>query len=268
MKLSVSNIAWDPDEEPQIIEILSRLGVGGIEVAPTKLWPDWIGADPTAARSAREEYGEKGFRIPALQAILFGRPDLLVFGSPDVRQQLVDHIEKVAGLAAGLGAEVLVFGSPKNRDRGGRSETAARSEALTVFRQMGEACVRHGVRLCIEPNPTVYACTFMTNWRDARAMVVAADSAGVGLHLDAACISLAGDDVVEAVEECAGGIAHFHVTEPELGDFSSPTLDHAAIGEALRRTGYDGWLSIEMRRSENPTQSIEEAVARVLEWYG
>jgi D-psicose/D-tagatose/L-ribulose 3-epimerase len=267
MKLSVSNIAWDPEEEEQVLDLLSRLDVDGIEVAPTKLWPDWVGANPAAARNARTALGKRGFEIPALQAILFGRPDLLVFGSPDVRQQLVDHIDRVAALAAGLGADVLVFGSPKNRDRGERSEADARSEAQAVFHDMGEACVRHCVRLCIEPNPKTYACTFMTNWRDARAMVEAAGSAGVGLHHDVACISLEGDDVVEAVETCAGGIAHFHVTEPELGDFSSPTLDHAAIGEALRRTGYDGWLSIEMRRSDDPLRSVEEAVTRVLEWY-
>jgi D-psicose/D-tagatose/L-ribulose 3-epimerase len=267
MKLSVSNIAWDPEEEPQILDILSRYDVGGIEVAPTKLWPDWVGADPVAARTAREQYRERGFQVPALQAILFGRPDLLVFGPPDVQQQLVEHIDRVAALAAGLGAEVMVFGSPKNRDRGDRSEAAARSDAESVFRAMGEASWRHGVRLCIEPNPKVYACTFMTSWRNARAMVEVAGSDGVGLHLDAACISLEGDDVVQAVEECAGAISHFHVTEPELADFSSPTLDHAAIGEALRRTGYDGWLSIEMRRSDDPTRSVEEAVSRVLEWY-
>jgi sugar phosphate isomerase/epimerase len=73
---------------------------------------------------------------------------------------------------------------------------------------------------------------------------------------------------VRAIHECAGQIAHFHITDAELADLTNPRLDHKAIGRALRDTGYDGWHSIEMRRSTDPLTSIEESVLRVLEWYG
>jgi sugar phosphate isomerase/epimerase len=267
MKLSVSNIAWDAADEPEVTAILRRHGVAGIEVAPTKLWPDWVGATPAAAREACETFAAQGFLVPALQAILFGRPDLHVFGDAAAKRELVLHVDRVAALAAGLGAGVLVFGSPKNRDPGERTPEAAQAEAREVFRQMGAACARSGVRLCIEPNPKVYACNFMTSWRDVLAMVEAVDHEGVAVHLDTACIALEGDDVVEAIDACAGRIAHFHVTEPELRDFASPTLAHAEIGKVLRRNRYDGWLSIEMRRSKDPLRSVDEAVTRVLEWY-
>jgi sugar phosphate isomerase/epimerase len=73
--------------------------------------------------------------------------------------------------------------------------------------------------------------------------------------------------VEEAIHACAGRIAHFHVTEPELSDLGSPVIDHAAVGRALRATGYQGWLSIEMRRTNHPLESIETSVRHVLECY-
>lgn len=268
MKLSVSNIAWDTAEDEAVLDLLARRGVAGIEVAPTKLWPGWSGATQGAAREARDDFRARGFAVPALQAILFDRPALSVFGTPQVQKQLLEHLDLVAGLATGLGARVLVFGSPKNRDPGERSPEQAFDDGLRFFRAAAEVCHKHDVVLCIEPNPAVYQCNFLTRWRDVKRMVETLDHPGIGLHLDTACIHLEGDSVVEAIHSCAGRIAHFHVTEPELGDLRNPVIDHPAIAQALGESGYAGWLSIEMRRSHEPLVSIDASVARVQEWYG
>ena len=80
--------------------------------------------------------------------------------------------------------------------------------------------------------------------------------------------TLASEFVIEAINACADRISHFHISEPELADFSRPSIDHASIGQALRAVNYDGWLSIEMRRSADPLTSIDDAVSRVSTWYG
>ena len=36
MRISISNIAWEKDEEPEIAELLGRLGVAAVDVAPGK----------------------------------------------------------------------------------------------------------------------------------------------------------------------------------------------------------------------------------------
>jgi sugar phosphate isomerase/epimerase len=267
MKLSISNIAWDPHEEEDVISLLQNNGVSGIEIAPTKLWPDWTGADPVTARKFRTHLNEKGFKIPALQAILFGKPELQVFSNPETQTRLVTHINHVAELANALGAKVLVFGSPKNRDPGSRTPPQAMTEASAFFKEAGAACNNHGVQLCIEPNPKVYDCHFLTHWQEAAKMVSDVAHPGIGLHLDTACIYMESDDVIHAIQESAGNIAHFHISEPNLSDFSDPKIDHAAIGKTLRDIHYDGWISIEMRRSSQPLNSIKEAISRVHEWY-
>lgn len=261
MKLAVSNIAWDARDDDSALALLADTPVQGVEVAPTKLWPDWGGASAASADEVRRRYLARGFSIPAMQSLLFGRAELKVFGPPEVRATLLDHIEMTATLGDALGAASLVFGSPRNRDPGGLAPGAVHAAAIDFFRSAGERCAKHGVRLCIEPNPKVYECRFVTSWREAAALVDAVDHPGVGLHLDTACIALEGDDVVEAIEACAGKIAHFHISEPQLGDFAEPKLDHASYGAALRAAGYRGWTSIEMRPAADALAGVAQAVA-------
>lgn len=263
MNLSLSNIAWDAEEHEQVLALLARHRVNGIEVAPTKFWPDWQGASTTAAREIAATLGDQGFAIPALQSILFGKPELTVFGEAGAQRALVEHIGFVAELAQALGAKCLVFGSPKNRDPGCLDPEAAFDIAAEVFHRIGEVCAACEVQLCIEPNPQVYDCHFMSSWTEVLKMVDRVAHPGIGLHLDTACIHLEGDDVVEAINRCQGKISHFHITEANLGDLSQPQLDHSRFAAALKAIHYPGWRSIEMRRSENPLQSIERSLEQV-----
>ncbi len=278
MKLAVSNIAWDTPEQPDILAMLTAGGVAGVEIAPTKLWPDWQGATAEDAALIRKDFAARGFAVPALQSILFGRPDLHVFGDPN---GLVDHIAGVAALAGGLGAAVMVFGSPRNRLRGALSQNEAMRQAVPIFRDIGAACAAAGTSLCIEANPAEYGGDFLLGWREAAELVALVDHPGIGLHFDTACTAMAGDDPVAALTECAGIIRHFHVSAPRLGPVGKTDgsiannaglagleIDHAALGGVLRAAGYLGWVSIEMRRTDTPVHDVARAAAFARGHYG
>lgn len=266
--LSVSNIAWRPDEEAAVLPLLRAQGFTGVEVAPSVIWPDWEGATPGAAVKVAQHLADEGFTVPALQAILYGRPDHKLFADAESRQRTLDHLAFVAELGAALGAKIMVFGSPGNRDRGDLSPEDAFERGVAFFSEAAELCAARGVSLGLEANPSVYKCNFLTHWHEAAAMVEAVDSPGLRLHLDTACTHLEGDSPVEAIGKAAARAAHFHVSEPQLSDLSAPVLDHAEIGAALKASGYSGWVSVEMRRSDDPLKSIGEAVAKVAVWYG
>lgn len=268
MKLTISNIAWDEPENADILAMLPALGVSGLEVAPTKLWPGWAGADPAHAAASRQALAALGLQVPALQSVLFGCPDLQLFGDTASRDGLVTHLARVAGIAGALGAQAIVFGSPRNRDRGGLSLAAAMERAIPVLREIGDACAAADTCLCLEPNPEAYNCNFLTHWQDAAELAARVDHPGIGLHLDTACIHLAGDDPVEALTHCGGVMRHFHISEPELGSFATPAIDHGRIGAALRASRYGGHVSIEMRRQPDPAASIRTAIAFALTHYG
>lgn len=268
MKLSVSNIAWPAELDAEVYALLRERGVRAVEIAPTRIWPDWKGATPWAAAELRRELQREGLVCSSLQAIVYGRPDLKLFGSAEERAAAQRHLEGVVRIAAALGAGPLVFGAPANRDRGELDAPTAFARAVDFFAEAGECCVAHGVELCIEPNPVDYGCNFVTTSGEGAALVRAVASPGFRLHLDAAGMHLAGEDPRRALGDAADVLAHVHVSEPRLGDFSAPAVDHRRVAEGLRAIGWERWLSIEMRATPDSAQDVARAVDFALETYG
>ena len=262
MKLSVSNIAWEQHDDPEILNELRNRGVTGIEVAPTKVWPEWLNATPVHATQYRKKLSAEGFKIPAMQAILFGRPELQIF-DPDCHKTFFNHIKILADLAAALDTKVLVFGSPKNRLRGQLSTHEAMKRAADFFHEAAEICHAHDCCIGLEHNPVEYGCDFITNVADARELVKIVDHPGFKLHLDSAGIHMCGSNMKEVIKD-AGEFVHFHVSEPMLAPISGGVVDHKKASSILKEIGYTGWVSIEMKMTadlQTLYRSIDEVVS-------
>lgn len=268
MKVGISNIAWETGDQEGVFELLRSLGVEGIEIAPTKIWPAWEGASPAAAKRVRSMLDSQGFVVPSMQAILFGKPELSVFGDAKAVNGLIDHIAHVAELASALGASKLVFGSPRNRDPGEMDPAAAWEQGLNVFRMLGKVCVDNNVQLCVEANPEIYGCRFITNFRTAASFVRELDSDGVALHFDTGCAHMAGD-TLEIIQSDFLDVSHVHASEPHLGAFDSPVIEHSEVARRLAAAGYGDWVVIEMRSQEGSVlPAIRKAVEVVSGAYG
>jgi D-psicose/D-tagatose/L-ribulose 3-epimerase len=262
LKLAISNIAWDPAHDDAVARVMQRLAVSGLEVAPTRIWERPTEASRAEVLEYRERWAARGVEIVAMQALLYGRPDLVVFGSAAERRQTLDYLAAISQLGSWLGAATLVFGSPKNRRVDGVPVDEIRDSAVSFFREAGREAAAVGVRLCIEPNPSQYECNFVTCAADAVALVREVGSEGFGLHLDSGAMTLSGDDPSRTFEECAGSMSHFHVSEPFLAPVGEGPVDHQAFAAALRRADYDGWCSIEMRPASD--RGADEQARRAL----
>ncbi|MFH7242349.1 MAG: sugar phosphate isomerase/epimerase family protein [Spirulina sp.] len=266
MKLSISNIAWPKEADNAVYDLLIIHGVNAIEIAPTRIWPDWQ-YSPAQVDAVNADLAIRGLQCSSLQAIVYGRPQLKVFGTPKEKQDLVLHLKQVANLAAQLGVGPLVFGAPKNRDRGDRSEANAFAEAVDLFAEVGDYCNQVGVCLCIEPNPIDYGCTFITDSQSGAAFVRTVNSPGLRLHLDVAGMHLAGESIPQALESTADVLYHIHISEPYLGSFTSPQIDHREVAQGLATIGWSRWISVEMRATHQPIADVEQAIQYVQETY-
>jgi sugar phosphate isomerase/epimerase len=260
MKLSISNLAWETTDEKAVLRLLADKEVVGIEIAPSKVWPNWQGITPHHVRRYRDDLLTQGFQISALQAILFGYPNYRLFGSSQERRDTMNHLRFVSDLAEDLGAKVMVLGAPRNRDRGHFSEEEAFNLATEFFQEIGEYCVHKNTCLCIEPNPPVYQCNFITTSTEGYALVQAVNSEGFSLHLDAAGMYLAEEEIAVTLPQCATVLQHFHISEPNLSGFSAPVVDHQQIGTLLKEQAYQNWVSVEMRSQTETINAIETAI--------
>jgi sugar phosphate isomerase/epimerase len=269
MKLAISNLAWSPAEDGEVAALLQSFEVQGVELAPTKLWPDLTQAQDADLIAYRAFWQRQGIRIVALQSLLFGQPELVIFRDQETRLQTLNYLRRVMHLAARLGAQILVFGSPRNRLRNELSAQQSRAIAVEFFRQVGDLAAQHDVYFCIEPNPVAYGCDFICTATEGVELVRAVNHPHFRLHLDAGGMTLSEEDYAEAITASRKLLAHFHISEPQLAIIGDGQSDHASVARALRHNAYDNWVSIEMLNKTalpNP-QAVRQALACATEYY-
>ena len=271
MRLAVSSIAWPAEADAEAAALLVAHGASGVEIPPARVCEQpW---DPPAGSVAacRRFWEDRGLPIVAMQALLFGRSDLVLFGDAATRRRLATHLAAIIDLAADLGASRLVFGSPKNRLRGGLGLAQAEAIALPFCRDLGRRAADRGVWLLIEPNPPAYGCDFLVTSRQVIEFVDRVAQDGLGVHLDAGAMTLGGESPREIVAAAGPRWRHVHASEPGLAAVGSGGVDHAALAAALRGVGYDGFVSVEMTQGPAGTSwrpRLEAALHVVASAYG
>lgn len=251
MRLSMSNIAWDAAEEQKVAVLLQRAGIRGVEVAPRKIPKK--SRLPTAKEAAayRRFWNGKGIEIVAMQALLFGRDDLVLFGAVAKRAELKRYLKRIIKIGSILGAGVLVFGSPKNRARNGLSLALADKIAVPFFRDLGGFAERNGTKLCIEHNPPEYGSDYIRTAAEAMSLVEKVNCPGFGLHLDGGGLILSKDSG-KIIRLCKNRISHFHISLPFLEPVGGTyAKKHMEFARALKSIKYNGWASIEMRAGKD-----------------
>lgn len=260
MKLSVSNLAWLPDEEADALPMLAAEGVDGLEVAPSLAFGGF-----DVGRHQVEEYrrrvADHGLQVRALQSILFDHPELRVF-DPASHDAMLEHISTVASMGSALGAQVLVFGAPANRRRGGLAPGESTEMAAGLFRLIGDRCDTEGVSLAIEHNPAEYGTDFLNSLTDVAAFVEVVDHPRIGLNVDTGGLALSGGDYRARLVE-APPFLHLHLSEPNLAPVGQGSVDFAGLIAVLTHRSYDGWVSIEMKRPPEGLSAVRASVRMI-----
>ncbi len=269
MRLAISNIAWEAEDDAEVAIMLGRYGVGAIDVAPGKYFPDPSCTKTEEVRQVRQWWADRGVEIVGMQALLFGTIGLNVFGTPAVQKAMLDHLGAVFRIAAGLGAKRLVFGSPKNRNRAGLSDDQAIDMATRFFRRVGDAASAWGVILCLEPNPAHYGSNFMITGAETARVVSAIDHPAIRMQYDTGAVIMNGEDPNEVLAQCAHLIGHIHASEPELVPLGDGGNDHQRFWQAFARYLPGHVVTIEMlaARSEPRLAAIERALVFALRSY-
>ena len=270
MRLSISNIAWDPAEDAEIAALLRRYAVDAIDVAPSKYFSDVGAVSDAQINRVKRFWQDEGIEIVGMQSLLYGTSGLNLFGPMPVREAMLKHLAGVCHIAQGLGARHLVFGSPRNRDRLDLSDEAARIIAVDFFCALGDVAAHHGVQICLEPNPPRYGANFMIEIADTAEVVEAVSHPAILMQLDTGGLTIAGEDIWATMTRYGRLIGHVHASEPDLLPLGDGETEHQLIAEALRVHRPESVVCIEMlaTREEPHLQSIERSLCTVIAAYG
>ncbi|SFG20909.1 Sugar phosphate isomerase/epimerase [Duganella sp. CF458] len=263
MRLSISNIAWDTAEDEAVAELLKRYAVDAIDIAPGKYFPDPAKASEDDIAVVRSWWSSRGIELTGMQALLFGTSGLNVFGDASSQDAMLEHLDAVCRIGAGLGATRLVFGSPKNRDRSSLSDEQALAVAVPFFRRLGAIAQERGVTICLEPNPSCYGANFMTTAAETAAVVRAVAHPAVKMQFDTGALTINGEDPAQVLREYADLIGHLHASERNLVTLGDADTDHHRIGPLLAAALPAHVVTIEMVASNTEAHIV--AIERALQ---
>ena len=262
MRLAISNIAWDVEEDYSIAKLLVRNDIDAIDIAPGKYFPDPTNATQSDILEVKKWWENHNIEITGMQALLFGTTGLNVFGSKEVQSSLLNHLSAICRIGGLLGARRLVFGSPKNRDRTGLSDSRVIDEATDFFYKLGNIAKENDVIVCLEPNPKCYGANFMITSSETASIVRKINHPSIRMQLDTGAITICQEEIDQILEGSSEIIGHIHASEPNLLPIGDGDTNHTKIYNALQRYIPDHIVSIEMLATSHEIH--ESSIARAL----
>lgn len=255
IKLSISNIAWAAENDIEMYQFLKDIGLQGLEIAPTRLFPENPYDKLTEAKewaiSLKKQYG---LEIPSMQSIWYGHQEK-IFGSTEDRQILIDYTKKAIDFAEVIGCKNLVFGNPRNRDTDDISGNYP--IAIDFFREIGDYALEHNTTIAIEANPPIYNTRFINRTEQAVELAYKSGSEGVKVNVDLGSI-IFNEEGINYLRQVPKYINHVHISEPNLAPIENRVL-HNQLIDILKEIGYQKYVSIEMRKGDN-LESVKKAV--------
>jgi sugar phosphate isomerase/epimerase len=166
---------------------------------------------------------------------------------PHYRRVRIDHTRRALSLCAELGAPHITT-EPGGPIAPGQSRREAIDLFVEVLKALAEHAQNEGVLLLIEPEPGLLLETTDQYLEVAERL----NAPSIGLNFDVGHAYCVSEDLPKAIAKLAPHIRHYHVEDiaatrvhhhlvPSMG-----AIDFAEVIGAIRKTGYDGWLTVEL----------------------
>jgi D-psicose/D-tagatose/L-ribulose 3-epimerase len=245
MKLSLCNEVIRELPFERQCSLAAGLGYRGLEIAPFTFGEDAWCMPKSKQMEIRRVCAATGIAVSGLHWLL-AAPAGLSITTPDrkVWQKSVDVLRASIDLCAELGGAYLVHGSPAQRRVSDSSDARRAEEAWSIA---ADAAQKAGLVYCLEPLAPP-DCNFVNTLAEASAIVQRIGNPAFKSMVDTSAASNAETEPVADV--IRRGMATGIVTHVQLNDRNRRGPGEgddkfAPVIEALRDTGYDGWVAME-----------------------
>ncbi|MBI1841947.1 MAG: sugar phosphate isomerase/epimerase [Verrucomicrobia bacterium] len=247
MQFGICNEIFQGWKIDDTLAFAKETGYDAVEIAPFTL-ARWVTDIPAAERSRIREAARRiGVRVSGIHWVLAQTEGLhLTHPDPAVRGRTSAYFRELAQCCSDLGGQTIVVGSPKQRNvMDGVTYEQAFSWAGQVFQPALELAATLGVTICFEPlapsetnfiNTAAEAIRFVHQFKHPQFKII----------LDVKAMSSESKPIPQIIRESAPHFRYFHANDRNLKGPGFGDVDFVPIAAALRETGYDGVVSVEV----------------------
>jgi D-psicose/D-tagatose/L-ribulose 3-epimerase len=260
MRFGVNTMIWAAEFGPAQFGLLAPIQAAGFDGIEIPL----LDAKALQAAAVRRACADHGLALTATTVMTEGLS--LISPEAAIRQRAVAQLQDKIRATAACGGEILAgpMYSPVGYLTGQRRTSDEWARAVEGLKALGPALDQHHVTLAIEPLNR-FETYFLNTAKDAAALAAAVNHPRIGILFDTFHANIEEKDIAAGSRTVGRWLKHVHTCENDRGTPGSGHVEWAAVFQALRDTGYDGWLTIESFGSALPELSAAAAIWRDIE---
>ncbi|HWB96509.1 MAG TPA: sugar phosphate isomerase/epimerase family protein [Bryobacteraceae bacterium] len=240
MKFGVNTFIWTANFDRSNLPLLPRIRAAGFDGVEVPLFQP----AQFAAADIRRGLADNGLECTICSVLTGGMN--VISADAAVRQKTRVHLEDCVKAAAEVGAKIIAgpLYSPVGLMTGARRTQDEWKWAVECYQSLGPVLARHGVTIALEPLNR-FETYFLNTAADAVALCDQIGHPNVGILFDTFHANIEEKDIAAGYRTAAKHLKHVHTCENDRGIPGSGHVEWAAVFQALRDIGYDGWLTIE-----------------------
>lgn len=247
MKFAICNETYQGWNFDRTCAHIAETGYDAVEIAPFTLGEDPRDLTEEQAKECGRVAKAAGLEVVGLHWLLV-KPAWLHLTTPDdlLRKDTVKFGQHLARFCAAAGGTIMVWGSPKQRNlEEGWDYDEAADRAAETLHQISEAAGALGVTIAMEPLGRKET-NFLTTAEETVRLIEKVDHPACRLHLDVKAMSDETKEIPDIIRDTKEHTAHFHANDPNLRGPGFGEVKFEPIAAALKETGYDGYVSVEV----------------------
>jgi len=248
MKFALCHELYENTDWATQCHLMAEAGYTGIEVAPFTISLDLASVPVSVFEEMKYEAARNGLEIIGLHWML-AKTTGLYLTSPDaaIRRKTADYLRLLARVCRYLGGEIMVFGSPMQRNLlPGVTREQAADFAVEIFQEVSDTFAEQQVTLCLEPL-TPKETDFINTCDEAMQIIQRVNHPTIMLHQDVkAMLGAETESIPSLIHRHKNFCKHFHVNDTNLLGPGMGETDYHPILKALIESQYKGWVSVEV----------------------
>lgn len=240
MKTGMNLLLWTAHVTSEHYPLLGKLKQAGYDGVEIPLFE----GDAAHYKMLGKELARQGLGCTAVTVLTAETNPV----SPDaaVRQAALERLRWAIDMTAAIGGNILAgpFHSPLGVFSGTGPTEDEKKWGADVLRKGAEHAASTPVRLAVE-YLNRFECYFLTTAADAAALVDRVDHPSFGTMYDTFHANIEEKSPGQAVASLGKRMIHVHISESDRGTPGTGMVHWDESFRAIRKTGYDGWLTIE-----------------------